>query len=84
MSGLSRSATATIVRGMAAFMQAARKTDLPSSLRSLQGKHLKMLTAHRADIVAALEDESLRALILDWLDKKPSGISKTEDRKSVV
>lgn len=78
MSGLSRSATATIVRGMAAFMQAARKTDLPSSLRSLQGKHLKMLTAHRADIVAALEDESLRALIIDWLDKKPSGISKTD------
>ena len=78
MPGLSRSAAATIVRAMAAFMQAARKTDLPPSLRSLQGKHVKMLTAHRADIVAALEDESLRALILDWLDKKPTGISKTD------
>jgi predicted RNA-binding protein with PIN domain len=63
---------------MAAFMQAARKTDLPPSLRSLQGKHVKMLTAHRADIVSALEDDSLRALILDWLDKKPTGISKTD------
>ena len=78
MPGLSRSAAVALVRGMAAFMQAARKTDLPPALRSLQGKHVKMLTAHRADIVAALEDESLRALILDWLDKKPTGISKTD------
>ena len=78
MPGLSRSATASIVRGMAAFMQSARKTDLPPSLRSLQGKHVKMLTAHRADIVAALEDGLLRALILDWLDKKPTGISKPD------
>jgi predicted RNA-binding protein with PIN domain len=47
-------------------------------LRSLQGKHLKMLQARRNDVVGALEDEAQRAMILDWLADKPSGISKAD------
>ena len=78
MIALSQPVVAAIVRGMSAYMQAANKIDLPASLRSLQGKHLKMLTARRDDIVASLEDPALRARVLDWLEKKPVGISKPD------
>ncbi|HWC14749.1 MAG TPA: NYN domain-containing protein [Actinomycetota bacterium] len=71
-------AQAAIARGMAAFMQAARKTDLPASLRPLQGKHQRLLIARRATVVAALEEEDLRALVLEWLDDKPAGINKRD------
>jgi predicted RNA-binding protein with PIN domain len=63
---------------MAAYMQFARRTDLPSSLRPLQGKHLKMLTARQGDILGALDDDGLRAMLLDWLADKPPGISKPD------
>ena len=71
-------ATAAIVRGVAAYMQIARPTDLPTTLRPLRGRHQKMLTARRADIISALDDEGLRAQILDWLKDKPSGISRAD------
>lgn len=76
--GLSDAVAAAIVRGVAAYMQIARPTDLPTTLRPLRGKHQKMLTARRADIFSALDDEGLRAQILDWLKDKPSGISKAD------
>ena len=75
---LPESVTAAIVRGMGAYMGSARPTDLPAALRPLRGKHNKMLTARRGDIVGALEDEALRAMVLEWLEDKPSGISKTD------
>ena len=67
-----------IVRGMAAFMQSARRTDLPSALRPLQGKHAKMLAARKGLILESLEDEGLRALVVDWLKDKPSSISRAD------
>jgi predicted RNA-binding protein with PIN domain len=69
---------AALVRGMAAFMQTARPTDLPVVLRSLRGKHLKMLTARKNDIVSSLDDAGLRALLVEWLEDKPNGISKAD------
>ncbi|MCA1704968.1 MAG: hypothetical protein LC808_17580, partial [Actinobacteria bacterium] len=67
-----------MVRGMAAYMQAARPTDLPVALRPLRGKHMKMLNAHKREILSALDDEGLRALVLEWLDDKPAGITKAD------
>lgn len=78
MSALPEPVVAAIVRGMSAYMQGANRTDLPGPLRPLQGKHLKMLTARKADIVAALDDEGLRAMLVDWLGDKPVGISKAD------
>ena len=78
MSSLPESVVAAIVRGMSAYMQGAKRTDLPGPLRQLQGKHLKMLTARRDDIVAALDDEGIRAMVLEWLDDRPAGISKAD------
>lgn len=75
---LPEQAVAAIVRGMGAYMQVARPTDLPSALRSLRGKHQKLLTARRKDIVAALDDEALRAMVVDWLEDKPTGIAKAD------
>lgn len=70
--------TAAIVRGVAAYMQGARPTDLPVVLRPLRGKHQKMLIAKRRDIISALDDEGVRAQILDWLKDKPSGIARPD------
>lgn len=67
-----------IVRGMGAYMRSARRTDLPSALRSLQGKHLKMLNTRRSSVVGALDDPGLRAMLVEWLDDKPTGISKPD------
>lgn len=78
MAELPPGAQAAIVRGMAAFMQATRKTDLPAALRPLQGKHQRLLIARRATVVAALDDEDLRALVLEWLGDKPAGINKRD------
>lgn len=75
---LPEAAVAAIVRGMAAYMQAARPTDLPPALRSLRGKHQKLLAARRNDIVSALDDEAMRAMVVDWLEDKPTGISRSD------
>lgn len=82
MASLPGAAEAAIVRGMAAFMQASRKTDLPPSLRPLQGKHHRLLMARRAIVLAALEDDGVRALVLDWLEDKPAGVGK-QDRETL-
>lgn len=75
---LPETVTAAIVRGMGAYMQSARPTDLPATLRPLRGKHNKMLTARRDAIIRALEDEALRAMVIEWLEDKPAGISKPD------
>lgn len=78
MRELPEAASSAIVRGMAAFMNATNRVDLPPKLRSLQGKHVKMLTARRADLISALDDDALRARVLDWIDNKPTGITKAD------
>lgn len=78
MSALPEPVVPAIVRGMSAYMRTANRSDLPGPLRPLQGKHLKMLNARKADIVAALDDAGLRAMVVDWLDDKPTGISKPD------
>ncbi|MCA1703690.1 MAG: NYN domain-containing protein [Actinobacteria bacterium] len=71
-------AVAAVIRGIAAYMVVARPTDLPLKLRPLRGKHRKMLTAHRNDIFAALDDDGFRALLLDWLKDDPAVISRAD------
>jgi predicted RNA-binding protein with PIN domain len=63
---------------MAAFIATARPTDLPSSLRPLRNKHQSFLIKRKKEILGALEDEGLRALVLDWLKDSPPGISKAD------
>lgn len=69
-----------IVRGMSAYMQQANRSDLPASLRPLQGKHLKMLTARKDAVLSALDDEGVRAMVLEWLEDRPAGITKPDAR----
>lgn len=78
MPSLPEPAQAAVVRGMAAFMVAARKTDLPPELRPLQGKHQRLIMARRSAVMSALDDEGLRALVVEWLEDKPAGISKQD------
>ena len=69
---------------MAAYMNSVTKSELPPALRPLQGKHQKMLMARRTDILGALEDETLRGLVLQWLDDKPSGIARRDARTLAI
>lgn len=78
MKALPESITSRLVRGIAAYMQSANKTELPSALRPLQGKHQKMLMARRADVIGALDDPTTRALVLQWLEDKPTGITRKD------
>jgi predicted RNA-binding protein with PIN domain len=78
MKAFSESITSQLVRGMAAYMQSANKTELPSALRPLQGKHQKMLMARRGDVIGALDDATTRALVLQWLEDKPTGITRKD------
>jgi predicted RNA-binding protein with PIN domain len=68
----------SIVKGVGAYIAVARPTDVPAALRPLRNKHLKLLMARKNDVLRALEDEGLRALIIDWLDDDPPGISRSD------
>ena len=61
------------MRGLGAYVRALPRSDLPSALRRYQGLRQSAVSARRAAILAAFEDENVRAQVLEWLDDaKPS------------
>lgn len=67
-----------VVKGVGAYMRAAPALDLPPDVRRLRNFHQKMLMAHAEEVVALLEDEAARGLVLQWLDDSPSLPKKQE------
>lgn len=66
------------MRAMGAYLRAVKKTDLPTRLRPLAGRHQKMLARHRAEILSELDsNDALRKLVVEWLDDKP-GLPKSD------
>ncbi|MDQ4029338.1 MAG: NYN domain-containing protein [Actinomycetota bacterium] len=59
---------ASLVRGVGSYMRLKPPQELPRSLRPLRGFRPQALMRRRADVLQALEDENLRAAILEWLD----------------
>jgi hypothetical protein len=59
---------ASLVRGVGSYMRSTPPQELPRILRPLRGFRAQALMRRRADVLQALEDESLRAAILEWLD----------------
>nr|MDQ3957103.1 NYN domain-containing protein [Actinomycetota bacterium] len=72
-------ATRLLVRGLGAYMRAVPARDLPAAIRRLQNFHQKMLMTHAGELLGALDDETTRALVLQWLDDAPS-LAKKEER----
>jgi predicted RNA-binding protein with PIN domain len=67
-----------LVKGLGAYMRAAPVLDLPPDLRRVRNFHQKTLMAHAGDVVALLEDETARGLVLQWLGDSPTLPKKQE------
>jgi predicted RNA-binding protein with PIN domain len=69
-----------LVRGLGAYMRSAPVLDLPPEVRRLRNFHQKMLMAHAGEVVALLDDEATRALVLQWLDDEAQALPKTQEQ----
>ena len=63
--------SATLVRGIAAYLRDAPPTEVPPDLRRFAGFRDQALKPHRAKLLGALESEEFRNHVLDWLDDSP-------------
>ena len=59
---------ASLVHGIGAFIRVAQTQKLTPSLRRLRSFRPQTLLRHRDALLEALEDEDLRASLLEWLD----------------
>ena len=76
---LSRDAEARIARALSAYIRATPVRELPGDLKRWRSWRPQAVAARGAEVGAALEDEALRALVVEWLDDKPSLPKKDAD-----
>jgi predicted RNA-binding protein with PIN domain len=62
----------SLVRGVGAYMRKTPQNELPRSLRTLRNFREKALLEHAKQVLEALDDDALRARIVDWLGHKPA------------
>lgn len=69
-----------LAKGVAAYVRATPATELPTSLAPLKktAQTAKGLARHRSELLAVLEDDALRALVLEWLEESKPSLSKEE------
>ena len=77
---LPEGAARTVAKGVAAYVRATPTTELPPGLAALKKtvQTPKGEGRHRAQLLAVLEDEALRALVLEWLEDGKPPLTKTE------
>jgi predicted RNA-binding protein with PIN domain len=71
---------ASIVRGFAAYIRDTPAQELPPALRSLAKFRAQALVARKNQMLAALEDEAMRALVLQWMEERRRSLSKGDAR----
>ncbi|HEV3472360.1 MAG TPA: NYN domain-containing protein [Actinomycetota bacterium] len=71
MGGITPEAESALLRGLGAYLRDIPRNELPTRLRPFAGRHQKMLVARKKEVLAALDDDALRALIVQWLDDDP-------------
>ena len=69
MEGLPPDVAAAIARGVGAYVGAVPRHQLPNQLRPLQAFRAKALAARSGVLIAALDDDTFRNAVLDWLDE---------------
>jgi predicted RNA-binding protein with PIN domain len=74
----SEDAAAALVRGLGAFIRVAQTQKLTPALRRLRSFRPQTLLRHRGALLTALEDEDLRASLLEWLDDGQVPLSKED------
>ena len=82
---LPEGAARTIAKGVAAYVRATPATELPPALAALKKtvQTSKGEGRHRDRLLAVLDDEALRALVVEWLEegKPPLGKAEVETLK---
>lgn len=80
MADLPEGAAPTVAKGVAAYIRATPATELPPSLAALKKtvQTSKGEGRHRPRLLAVLEDDALRALIVEWLDEGKPPLNKDE------
>lgn len=80
MAQLSDGVARTLAKGVAAYVRATPATELPPSLGALKKtvQTPKGEGRHRDRLLAVLEDDSLRALFLEWLIEGKPALAKDE------
>ena len=68
--------TAALVKGVGAYLRRSAQLDLPPKLRRFRSFADKALMRHTTEILAVLDDEAQRALILEWLAEGKPALSK--------
>ena len=68
--------TAALVRGVGAYIRQSAQLDLPTKLRRFRGFTDKSLMRHTNELLAVLEEEAQRALIVQWLEQGKPAVSK--------
>ena len=77
---LPEGAARTVAKGVAAYVRATPATELPPPLAALKKtvQTPKGEGRHRAQLLAVVEDEAMRALVLEWLEDGKPPLNKTE------
>ena len=80
MKDLPADVAGALAKGVAAYVRATPASELPPPLAPLQktAQTQKGLARRRTRLLAVLEDDALRALILEWLEDSKPPLSKTE------
>jgi predicted RNA-binding protein with PIN domain len=68
----------TLVRAVGAYLRAMPAQELPPKLRRFQSYRPQGLSKHKDDLLAALDDDALRARIAEWLEKDKPKIPRAE------
>ncbi len=69
-----------VAKGVAAYIRATAPTELPPALAAMKKtvQTPKGLGRHRSQLLSVLDDDALRALVLEWLDEGRPPLSKDE------
>ncbi|MEA2460514.1 MAG: hypothetical protein QOH90_691, partial [Actinomycetota bacterium] len=78
MAQLPENAARAAVRGLSAFLKATPAQELPARLRPIRSFAPKALAPHRKTLMDALEDESFRPRIAEWLNEKQHPLSRAD------
>jgi predicted RNA-binding protein with PIN domain len=80
MRDLPEDVISSLVRGFGAYIRDTPSQELPASLRRLARFRTQSLLAHREQVLEALEDEAMRALVVQWLQDRKRSLSKEDVR----
>lgn len=80
MDALPEAAERALTKGIAAYLRATNATELPPGLAALKKtvQTPKSLARQRERLLAVLDDDALRALVLEWLEEGKPPLSRSE------